>query len=192
MFPPFFGALLLLGALGLAGLGLGASVVGRVRNEARWGRAGAWLLGIALLGYPLLWVAGLVGTPRQTLAVGEELSFCGLDCHLHVSVVRADRANDLTVMVRFRSDAKAAAEYPGLLRLEVIDGTGRRYSPSAGMIAEPLGAGATIEREFRFAVPPEASGPALVVSHGGWLDYLLPGRGNPLAQRRIRLTLDDA
>jgi hypothetical protein len=189
MFPPLVGALLVLGSLGVAGMGLGALVLGRLRREPRWTRAGARLVGIALVGYAALWMAGLAGTPRRALALGDELSFCGLDCHLHVSVVRADRTNDLAVTVRFRSDARAVDEYPGLLRIEVVDSAGRRYAPSAGMIAEPLGPGATIEREFRFAVPAEAPAPTLVVSQGGWLDYLLPGRGNPLAQRRTRLAL---
>jgi hypothetical protein len=120
------------------------------------------------------------------------VSFCGLDCHLHVSVVRADWGRDLGVVVRFRSNARAADEYPGLLTVEVVDSASRRYRPSEGMIAEPLNAGATIEREFHFSLPPEAVASALVLSNGGWLDYLLPGRGNPIAQRRIRLALDRA
>ena len=142
--------------------------------------------------YGLVWLIATLGASSQALALGQELSFCGVDCHLHVSVVRAERGGDLGVVIRFRSDAKMADEFPGLLRLEVVDSSQRRYQPSDGMIAEPLNAGATIEREFRFTVPPEAATPVLVVSYGGWLDYLLPGRGNPIAQRRIRLVLDQA
>ncbi len=192
MFPPVVGALILLGSLGIAGLGLLALLRGTLRRDARLRRVG-WLVALgAVGGYGILWLVGLFGSPHRALAIGEEVRFCGLDCHLHVSVVRSERGNDLGVMVRFRSDAKRAEEYPGLLRLEVVDSDGRRYAPSDGQIAEPLEAGATIEREFRFTVPAEARAPALVVSYAGWLDYLLPGAGNPLAQRRLRLTLDRA
>lgn len=192
MFPPVVGALIVLATLGAAGLGLVGLAVGKVRDEGRWKKLGGRTVVAAVTGYGLLWLVGLFGSPRRALAIGEEVSFCGLDCHLHVSVVRSERGRDLGVVIRFRSNAKAADEYPGLLRLEVVDSSGRRYSPSDGLIAEPLNAGATIDRQFRFTVPPEALAPALVVSYGGWLDYLLPGQGNPLAQRRVRLTLDRA
>lgn len=192
MFPPVVGAMMLLGSFGITGLGMIGVVAGKLRGTPRWTQIGGRLVGAAVTGYGLLWLVGLLGSPRRALAIGEEVSFCGVDCHLHVSVVRIERGNDLGVVLRFRSDAKQANEYPGLLRLRVIDSAGRGYLPSDGVIAEPLGAGATIEREFRFTVPPAAGAPALVVSYDGWLDYLVPGRGNPLAQRRIRLSLDRA
>lgn len=192
MFSPFVGALIVVGALGMTGLGLGLVVYGRMKGVSRWVRAGVGLTLATVAGYGLVWVIGLVGTPRRALPLGEEVAFCGLDCHLHVSVVRIERAGDLGVVVRFRSNARAADEFPGLLRLEVVDASGRRYQPSAGMIAEPLSAGEAIEREFRFSVPAEAQAPTLVVRSGGWLDYLVPGRGNPLAQERTRLALDRA
>ena len=190
MFPPFVGLLMLLGSLGLAGLGLVTLVIGMVQGRPPLARIGGQMTAASGVGYGLLWLVGLLGSPHRSLAVGQEVSFCGLDCHLHVSVVRSERRGDLGVVVRFRSNARAAAEYPGLLRLEVVDSSGHRYQPSDGMIAEPLDAGATIEREFRFTVPPEARGPTLVVSYNGLMDYLVPGRANPIAQRRIRLALD--
>jgi hypothetical protein len=128
-------------------------------------------------------------TPKRLVPVGEEISFCGLDCHLHVSVKRVSRAGDLTVLLQFRSDARAANEYPGELRFLVEDATGRRYSPSAGMIAEPLPAGATIEREFRFSLPRDSLGPRLLISSGGWLDFLVPGEANPWVKMRTALAL---
>ena len=59
----------------------------------------------------------------------------------------------------------------------------------AGFGAEPLAAGATVERELSFAVPAAAGEPVLEVTWGGWLDYLVPGSGNVLVQRLRPLAL---
>jgi hypothetical protein len=190
MIPPVIGVLILLAALGLIGSGMVVGLVGRHLRRAALSRAGIVVAGLGGVGYAGAWLIGLAASPARLLLSGQEVSFCGVDCHLHVSVVRVDRVTDLGVHVRFRSDAKRALEYPGLLRLAVVDRAGRRYLPSSGLVAEPLRPGETIEREFRFGVPVGSSGARLQVWYGGWLDYLIPGRANPLAQRRLGLDLD--
>jgi len=181
--------LAVLGTLALVGCGLALSVVGLARRRRTWARAGTVIAATAVVGWATLWIAGWMSAPRGMLPMGEEVSFCGLDCHLHVSVVGVSRDRSLTLSVRFRSDAKAVTEFPGELRLEVRDGEGRSYLPTSGILAEPLRAGETLVREFTFAVPDDASSPRLIASYQGWLDYLVPGQGNPLVQRRIGLAI---
>jgi hypothetical protein len=189
MFPPVISVLIVLATLALVGFGMLLVIVGRIQGQAFLPRVGVRLAGAAASLYAVAWLVGLLGTRSQLLAPGQEVSFCGLDCHLHVSVVAAERDRDLGVRVRFRSDAKQALEYPGLLRIAVVDEAGRTFAPTAGFAAEPLPAGETMDREFRFMLPADATAPRLVVSYDGWLDYLLPGRGNPLVQRRLALDL---
>lgn len=186
---PVIGTLVLLAALGAVGIGLVTMVVGLIRGRGSLFGVGARVTGAVVAGYGLVWVVGYLTAPARLVGPGEEVQFCGLDCHLHVSAVAVTRGTDLAVTLRFRSDARGAAEYPGLLKLVVVDGAGRRYAPSAGMMAEPLEAGQTIEREFRFSVPPDGGAARLEVSYDSVMDYLVPGLGNPLAQRRTPLAL---
>lgn len=189
MFRPVIGLLGLVAALGLFGVGLAAVAIGVANRVAATRRAGLRFMAGAVLGFGLLWVVGVLAAPSRVLAVGEEVAFCMIDCHLHVSVVKVVRAKDLAVTLRFRSDARGEPEHPGDLRFDVIDGAGGHYVPASGLIAEPLPAGGTVEREFRFAMPPEVAPAGLIVQYSGWMDYLVPGNGNPIAQRRVRLLL---
>ncbi len=189
MMAPVIGTLILLAALGAVGLGLLTMVVAGVRGQAPLFRIGAVLTGAAVTGYGLLWVLGFLLAPSHLVPAGDEVHFCGVDCHLHVSAVKVARGADIAVTLRFRSDARGAPEYPGLLRLTAVDSRGRRYAPSAGMMAEPLAAGQSIEREFRFSVPGDAGPARLEVSYDSVMDFLVPGLGNPLAQRRTPLAL---
>jgi hypothetical protein len=189
MIPTFVGLFIVLGTLGLIGLGLVLVIVGRLQRQRTLPTIGIRLAGFALAGYALAWVAGVAIAPQRVLAIGQEVSFCGLDCHLHVSVARVERARRLAVVVRFRSDAIRALEYPGDLRIAVRDAAGRLYPPTSGFVAEPLRPGETLERDFEFNLPEGAAAPRLTVAHDGWLDYLMPGRANPIAQRRIGLDL---
>ena len=189
MISPALGTLVLLATLGVVAVSLATMTLALIRARRPLFRVGATLCVTTVAGYAVVWLAGLILTPARLVPTGEELAFCGLDCHLHVAAVRSSRGTDLAVTVRFRSDARRAAEYPGLLRLVVVDGAGRRYAPSAGMIAEPLEAGQMIEREFRFSVPASAGPARLEVSYDSVMDYLVPGLGNPLAQRRTPLAL---
>ncbi|MGE0553910.1 MAG: hypothetical protein AB7R55_10820, partial [Gemmatimonadales bacterium] len=105
MIPTAIGMLSVLVTLTLVGLGLAMAVLGLARGRKVWARRGGWLAGLALAGWAALWIAGWMSAPRGGLPMGEELSFCGTDCHLHVSVVGASHDRPLKVSVRFRSDA---------------------------------------------------------------------------------------
>ncbi len=189
MFPPIIGLMILLAGLGLVVVGLGIAVVSLLSRRPGGVRLGLVLAGGTAAGYALVWVIGLVTAESRVLGVGQEAHFCGVDCHLHVSVVKASRDPDVGVTLRFRSDAKQAAEYPYLLTYKVVDEAGHRYAPSSGAVGEPLKAGETVEHEMRFSLPPEAKHPRLEVYYDSIMDYLVPGQANPLAQRRTRLDL---
>ncbi len=171
------GAAILVAALGGVGLGLGVMIVGRPVVA----RIGVRLVVGAVVGWAT--------AQRGVVALGEEVSFCGIDCHLHVSVIGVSRGDGLGVRLRFRSDARAAAEFPSFLRFVVRGADSRRVAPSAGVVTEPLAAGATMERELSFSVPAAAGDPVLEVTWDSWLDYLVPGSGNVLAQRLRPLAL---
>lgn len=134
--------------------------------------------------YALALLAGPALTPRRVLAAGDEMAFCGLDCHLHLSVNDVTRDGAVAVRVHFRSDAKAAAEYPSHLRIRAIDRAGHEYAPQLDTPLVPLAAGAAYNRELRFTVPRGAAVDRLVVTWADWQDYLVPGPENAMVQRR--------
>ncbi len=180
MIPAFLGVVILMVALGAVGLGLGLVIVGRLSGRTVVVRTGLRLVVGAVMGWAGAWLVGWVTAPRGVVPLGEEIAFCGIDCHLHVSAVGVSRGESLVVRLRFRSDAKAADEFPGMLRFALRGPDGRRRAPAAGLVTDTLAAGAIIERELRFA----ATDPAVLeVTWDSWLDYLVPGAGNVLVQR---------
>ena len=190
MIGAFGGAAVLLAVLGGVAVGLGVVIVGRLLGRPGLGRVGGRLVLGSVVGWALLWVLGWATARRGAVPLGEEVSFCGIDCHLHVSVIGVTRGDGLGVRLRFRSDAKAADEFPSFLRLVVRGADGRRVAPSAGFVTEPLAAGATMERDLRFSVAAAAGEPVLEVTWDSWLDYLVPGSGNLLVQRLRPLALN--
>jgi hypothetical protein len=182
-----------IGAFFLTGLVIAAGLVvvavaaftGRPRllTAAAAGTA-AWLVC-----YALAILAGPALTRPRTLGLGEELSFCGLDCHLHLAVTDVRRDGDVTVRLRFRSDAKAAAEYPSHLRVRVLDAAGRQYAAEPAVDLEPLAAGAEYARDLHFRIPAGATAERLVATWGDWPDYVVPGPENALVQRRRSILL---
>jgi hypothetical protein len=191
MIPPFIGQLMFMGTAATLAVALIVAIAGLLSGHPRIAGASLGAAGVVLLCYALGWGGALLVARHRVLAPGEEVSFCGLDCHLHVSVAKAERerTGDLGVTVRFRSDARAAPEYPSELRIGVIDGNGHEYLPSDGLISAPLRAGETVENTFHFALPADAAEPKLIVTWKGKIDYLVPGDGNPLVQRRSLLAL---
>jgi hypothetical protein len=188
MLPPFLGAALLFlsaGAIGLAFLvalwaGRGRP---RVRRRALAGAAAAGGL------YAGFWILGLVLAGSTVVSPGREIRFCGLDCHLAVSVASVRRGPGPLVTVRFASNALRAPEWPGKLRYRLRDGGGREFAPLNAVPDTPLGAGETTTFELRFPADARPDSATLVVTWKGGLDYLGPGAGNVLVQRRRRLAL---
>ena len=189
MLPQFFGSVLLFGTVAIAVVALGVVIWARSRGKPLPARRALIASGTVAGVYSLFWVLGVVLAPRKVLAPGETISFCGLDCHLHVSVQQVRAGPDLGVTVRFASNAVRAPEWPGALRFRLRDGSGREYAPSNSVPGTALRAGASWEFELRFPADVKPDGSVLMVTWGGALDYLVPGAGNPLAQRQRRLAL---
>ncbi len=158
---------------------------GNARLVRRLGLFGA----VVVAGYALLLAAGPAVTAPRNLEPGRELSFCGFDCHLHVAAVSARRDAGLDVTLRFRSDAARAPEFPGQLRVRVVDSAGREYAPLARLPRNELPAGGVAAHTLHFPLPPDAGSPRVTVTWGRWLDYAVPGPGNPLVQRKVSLEL---
>jgi hypothetical protein len=192
MFAHFLGFLVLLGSALLVVLGLGVVVFALARGNLRLaGRAAAITIGFGVL-YLVSnsVIAALV--PRQVLPVGDELSFCGFDCHLHVSVVGSDmEENRIGVMVRVRSDAKQEAEYPTYLRFRLVGAKGVIVVPDneARAFRRPLEAGQSYVDSLYFAVPLDQLPYSLRVTYPGPIDALLFGPASSAATGKMTLSL---
>ena len=129
---------------------------------------------------------------RRTLEPGQELAFCGFDCHLHLTATHVARNGGLQVTVRARSDARQAPEDPRYVTLSVVDASGARYAADSMTLDTPLGPGDSYERTVHFDVPASATGLRLVGTWQGWPAYAIPGPDNIYVQRRsgIALTAD--
>jgi hypothetical protein len=153
----------------------------------------AGMAGLAVLGvYGALLLAGPLLVGRRTLAPGEELAFCGVDCHLHLTATHVARDGGLDVTVRARSDAREVPEDPRHVSLSVVDANGTRYPADSMTLDTPLGPGDAYERTVHFGVPATATGLRLVGTWRGWPAYAIPGPDNIFVQQRsgIALTAD--
>jgi len=189
MLPPFLGALLLLATAGIVLLSLVIAIWARAAGNAPLSRK-SLLLGAGMGGvYAVFWIVGLLLARRTVLAPGQAVRFCGLDCHLHVSVDAVQSGAELGVWVRFSSNAVRAPEWPGKLFFCLVDGSGREYSPTNQVPDSALRAGETWTYELHFPAEAKPGGAMLLVTWKPGLDYLVPGAGNPLVQRQTRLAL---
>jgi len=189
MLPPFLGMLLLLGTVAVIVVALGVALIAGLSGHSRPARR-ALMAASGMAGlYALFWLLGLALARREVLPPGQQLSFCGLDCHLHVSVQQVRTGPALGVTVQFASDAKQAPERPADLRFRLRDAAGQEYAPSNNVPDTALRAGASWEFELRFPAAVPAAGAVLIVTWDGGIDYFVPGAGNPLVQRQRRLAL---
>ena len=162
---------------------------GVVRGNSRMTRR-AGMVGAALLGtYGVLLLAGPLVLGRRTLAPGQELAFCGVDCHLHLTTTHVARNGGIDVTMRARSDAREAPEDPRYVALSVVDARGTRYPADSMTLDTPLGPGDSYERTLHFAVPASATGLRLVGTWQGWPAYVIPGPDNIFVQRRSGIVL---
>lgn len=136
MIPAFLGVVILMAAPGAVavGLGLGLVIMGKLAGPGGGGADGVAGGGGGGDGVGGAWLVGWVTAPRGVVPLGEEIAFCGIDCHLHVSAVGVSRGESLVVRLRFRSDAKAADEFPGMLRFALRGPDGHRRAPAAGFV----------------------------------------------------------
>ncbi len=189
MLPPFLGMLLFLGTALVVIVAIGAALVSFTRGNGPLARRFLVTGGVFAGVYCLFWVLGFMLAPTRVLSPGKEVSFCGLDCHLHVAVVGVSSASDLGVTVRFSSNAVRAPEFPSHLKFRLRDAGGQEYAPINTVPDSALRAGATWDHELRFPSGVRPAGAVLMVTWDRWLDLFVPGAGNPLVQRRQRLAL---
>jgi hypothetical protein len=178
-----FGTVVVIGSALLVALWAGRRRQPQLRRRALV--TGGTMAGV----YAFFWILGLALSHTTVFSPGSEIRFCGLDCHLHVSVTGVRPGAELGVTVRFASNAVRAPEWPGKLRFRLRDDEGREFAPLNQVPDTPLAAGDAASFELRFPNEARPEGAVLIVTWDGGLDYLVPGAGNILVQRRRRLAL---
>jgi hypothetical protein len=129
MLPPFLGALLLLGTVGVVALSGVAALWAGVRKNDLVLRRALYFGGGTIALYGFFWVLGLGIAMSGGAQPVPELRFCGLDCHLHVSVAGVRPGSAPVVTVKFSSNAVRAPEWPNELQFRLRDGSGREFAP---------------------------------------------------------------
>jgi hypothetical protein len=183
------GVLAFFGTIAVMVLGAVVMLAALATDRPRLFRGTAAGVGCWVVLYALALVLGPVITPARQLAAHQELSFCGLDCHLHVAVTDVQNDSGLAVTLSFRSDAKRAPEFPSHLRIRAVDANGLEHQSAEGPLTGRLDAGQSFSRRLHFDVPANAGPANLVVTWGDWEDYVIPGPENALVQRRRKVLL---
>jgi hypothetical protein len=177
--------LLLVIAAGVALFGLARGNGPLVTRALRWAGAYVAVYLLAVLASPLT-------ARRRVLPPGSELSFCGIDCHLHVSVAGSTtEPGQVRAAVRVRSDAVEAPEYPGYLQFRLVgaDGSILPPNPAPDAFTHPLAAGESYVDTLAFAVPATGGPYSLRVTYAGVMDNLMLGPANPRAAGKASLAL---
>jgi hypothetical protein len=194
MLAHFLGVLGLVGAALLLVLGLGITLFALARGD----RALARRSGVASAAFTTLYLLGTVisafAAPRRVLPVGEEISFCGFDCHLHVSVVAIETDEDrIGLVVRARSDAKAEPEFPRDLQFRLVGKDGSVLTPfqEGETFTDPLEAGASAVDTVTFVAPLVGTPYSLRVIYPDLAEALLLGPANSRAAGKTTLGLGD-
>ncbi|HEX5004997.1 MAG TPA: hypothetical protein VFV65_06760 [Gemmatimonadales bacterium] len=190
-----FGVLALLGSALLLLLGVGAVAYGLARGDRRL----AARAGVITTAYAAVYLVGVVLSillsPRRVLPVGEEISFCGFDCHLHLSVVGADLTADrVSVAIQARSDAKQAPEYPRYLQFRLVARDGSLVAPVAvpAALNRPLEAGQVVVDTLAFQAPSGGAPYSLRIIYPDLPEGLLLGPANGRATGKTTLAIDGA
>lgn len=186
MLPPFLGQLLTVATGGLVVGALLLAILAGIRGSWFFLRIAALAGGAGLGVYGLFFGLGLLLARDRVLDPGQQVRFCGLDCHLQVQVSDARPGE---VVVRFSSNAVEAPEWPELLAFTLVDAQGRRYPVMNQVPHRPVGPGESWQHTLKFPVEASPTGASLMVTWKSGLDYLVPGAGNPLVQRHTRLAL---
>lgn len=185
--------LALLGAALVILLGLGATLFGLARGDRLLARRGA-LGTAAVVGLYLVGVALSARlAPTRVLPLGEELHFCGFDCHLHLAVVGSETDMDrVGVFITARSDARQEPEFPKYLRFRLVGSHGEVLAPDneARQFRQPLEAGTSYLDSLYFTVPQDGFPYTLRVTYPGPIDALLLGPDNSGARARTTLAIE--
>jgi hypothetical protein len=191
----FLGVLGLIAAAFLLILGLGVTVFALARGDRPLARRA----GVATMVFTALYLLGTEVSarlaPSRVLPIGQELSFCGLDCHLHVSIVAVETDEDrIGMVVRARSDAKAAEEFPRELQFRLVGKDGSVLVPfqEGETFIDPLAAGASAVDTVAFVAPFAGAPYSLRVVSRGIAEALLLGPANSRAAGKTTLGLEES
>ncbi len=194
MLAHFLGVLALIGAALLLVFGLGVTAFGLARGDRALARRAA----IGTGGFVVVYLVGVVLSgalaPQKVLPFGQELSFCGFDCHLHLSVAQVDMEEDrIGLVVQARSDAKGEPEYPGYLQFRLVGRSGEAVAPfqEGKTFREPVQAGQTAVDTVAFVAPPEDSPYTLRIIYPDLPEALLLGPANSRAVGKTTLSLGE-
>lgn len=192
MLAHFLGVVALFGSALILVFGVGILLFALARGERPLARRAA----IATGGYAVLYLLGVLASgllaPQRVLPVGEEISFCGFDCHLHLSVVGSETDEDrVGVFVQVRSDARQEAEYPRYLQFRLIgkDHTVLTPDNEGRAFRRPLEAGQTYLDSLYFTQATNAFPYTLRVVYPDLPEALLLGPANSRAVGKTTLSL---
>jgi len=194
MLAHLLGVLTLIGSAILLVLGLGVTAFGLARGDRRLARRAALGTGGLVVAYLLGVVLSGALAPRQVLPFGSELSFCGFDCHLHLSITQVDMEEDrIGLVVQARSDAKGEPEYPGYLQFRLVGKRGMAVAPfqEGKTFREPIQAGQSTTDTVTFVAPPEDSPYTLRIIYPDLPEALLLGPANSRAVGKTTLALGE-
>jgi len=192
MFAHFLGVIALFGSALILVFGIGVLLFALARGDRLLARRAT----IATGGYAVLYLLGVLVSgllaPRRVLPVGEEISFCGFDCHLHVSVVGSETDEDrVGVFVQVRSDARGEPEYPRYLQFRLVgkDHTVLTPDNEGRAFRRPLEAGQIYLDSLYFTQTTNAFPYTLRVVYPDIPEALLLGPANSRAVGRTTLSL---
>lgn len=195
MLPHLLGVLGLIAAALILILGLGVIVFALARGDRPLARR----TGLATAAFTALYLAGTMISarvaPSRVLPLGQEVSVCKFDCHLHVSIVAVETEDDrIGLVVRARSDAMAEPASPRELQFRLIGVDGSVLVPyqEGTTFTEPLGAGASAVDTVTFVAPLAGTPYSLRVIYRGLPEALLLGPANSRAAGKITLGLGDS
>jgi len=194
MLAHFLGVLALIGAALLFVFGLGVTAFGLARGDRQLARRAAIGTGGLVVVYLLGVVLSGALAPRRVLPPGSELSFCGLDCHLHISITEVDMEADLLgLVVHARSDAKGEPEYPQYLQFRLIGKSGAALVPAqeGKTFRQPVAAGQTAVDTVSFVVQSNDFPYTLRVIYPDLPEALLLGPANSRAAGKTTLSLGE-
>jgi hypothetical protein len=195
MLAHFLGALALLGAALLIVLGVGIALFGLARGDRALARRAAIATGAFAALYLLGIAVSAFAAPRRVLPIGEEVSFCGFDCHMHVSVVGSETdENRVGVFVQVRNDARQEPEYPKYLQFRLIGNDNTVLVPDneGRPFVRPLAAGQTYLDSLYFTVSLTNFPYTLRVIYPDLPEALLLGPANSRASGKTTLGLGDS
>jgi hypothetical protein len=197
--------LLLLGVAGWTALGVMGITISLVRGRhgvpgererlrrGLWWIAGVWVIYMGvLLGVSLM-------QRQRIMAIGQEQCY-GQMCFAVTGVevvpgfLGRDRSQLMRVSIRVTNKGDKA-QNEGLIRAYLVDGQGRHWEESAAVrgvrLTAPVAAGASVVSEPIFQVPTDATGLALVFTHGSRQPgVLVIGDSDSLLHRRTEVRLE--